>query len=323
MNNQDDKGDKKNDIKYLKEMEENLKLFEMKLKKLENNNHPEKVNEIVYTEQIIDNEYENRNIIHHYKNNKNISDLQDKFENDNTPHVRELERELNLRNIENKKLREENDNLKRVIESLKKANNELADELENKESENSLIMAKLNDKDKENTLLEKKVNTNDSLLKNIKFDYENLIKNFSHLKKQLETMTDKIEVLKADNYNLMQENQELTKKPTRPQTPLSVTSEIRIVKQPQIVPKKVSTANDQWEFPCEYKPESVKNEVSFIETRLSDLLKEKTDAENNLLKLPINPRTLNEINKKKAIEQNLKEIENNISEHRNRMRQLK
>jgi chromosome segregation ATPase len=323
MNNQDDnKGDKKNDIKYLKEMEENLKLFEMKLKKLENTND-EKVKEIQIIEEV--NEYVDNKNIHHYKINKSISDLQNKFENDNTPHVKELERELNIRNIENRKLREENENLKRVIEALKKTNNELADELENKESENGLLITKLNDIDKENSLLEKRVHNNDLLLKNIKFDYENLIKNFANLKKQLETISDKIEVLKADNYNLTQENQELKKKPTRPSTPVtSNMSNIKSIKQqPQQITKEVSVTNDEWEFPCEYKPQSVKNEVSNIESRLSELLKEKTDAENNLLKLPINPRTLNEINKKKTIEQNLRDIENNISENRCRLRQLK
>jgi chromosome segregation ATPase len=320
MNNQDDqRGEKKNDLKCLKEMEENLKLFEMKLKKLENkNNDVDKLAEEI--EPSIDVSHIRSNMDNHRVNKH---DLQNRFENDNTSHIRELERELNTRNNENKKLREENENLKRVIDSLKRANNELADELDIKDNENSLLIAKLNDKEKEYSLLEKKAVSNDSVLKNIKFDYENLIKNFATLRKQLESMSDKVELLKADNYNLMQENNEMKRKPTRPQTPVSYTNTgIRTVKAHSINTKE-SNANDDWEFPSEFKPQSVKDEVSTIEIKLSELFKEKNDAENGLLKLPINPRTLNDINKKKALEQSLKEIENNIADYKMRMRHLK
>jgi hypothetical protein len=75
-------------------------------------------------------------------------------------------------------------------------------------------------------------------------------------------------------------------------------------------------------YPSEKKLKDAKNEILFLEEKLSSLLNEKKSIENELFKQSDKSRTIVEINKKRKLEEGLKDCENSINEIRTRMRQL-
>jgi hypothetical protein len=347
---------------YIKDMEDNMKLFEMKLKKLEKNTFGEennkhnyhakskseepynilehRVNPIAPREQPRTPEPFNHidydNLINelNHKNNQ-IAELNAKLEASKNDHlIEELHREIRIKDNECKKLYDDNERLKLLADSLKKENNGLKTNFVKLEKENGSLNAKVHELDRENKSLEYKVNHNEGHLKNLKFDYDSIFKNFSLLKKQYEMMTEKMDELKASNHSLLQEKVIDNRKPLvntayefgnrfNIEDKAGVPSNKPVVNAKKTnYDVKVHTPNDIVEFPSEYKVKSNKNEMSYIEQRLSELGKEKVGIENNLFKLPVNPRTLNDINKKKQMETSLQEIEDKITELKLRLRQL-
>jgi hypothetical protein len=353
----------KEQLSYFREMEDNLKLFEMKLKKLEKNTFGPETNNNYHNQNNLSNDnpaigkqnypttpnrvkpavdtpepkYDNLINELRLKNNL-IADLTAKLENSKHDDlIEDLQREIRIKDNECKKVYDENDRLKLIIESLRKENNNLKTSYAKTEKENSSLMTKIHEMDKDNKLLAGRANSNDSVLKNLKFDYDNIFKNFSVLKKQYEAMTEKMEELKANNHNLLQDRViSEAKKPLintsenigRYSYNFEDTAGIPSNKKTFNAKKtnyeniKVHTPNDIVEFPSEYKVKSQKNELLYIESRLTELGKEKVHVENNLFKLPTNPRTLNDINKKKEMEASLQDIEDKITELKMRLRQL-
>ena len=61
-------------------------------------------------------------------------------------------------------------------------------------------------------VLEKRLFNGDAQIKNIKTDFDNLMKQTQVIKKQNSGLEDKIAEYTADNYNLKQENQEMKRK---------------------------------------------------------------------------------------------------------------
>jgi hypothetical protein len=344
------------ELAYFKEMEDNMKLFEMKLKKLEKNTygvvesnyHKPKSEENNYN--ILEhksnsltvpqpknenfNIHESDNLINEL-NHKNsvIAELNSKLEASKNDYlIEDLHREIRIKDNECKKLYDDNEKLKIINDSLKKENNNMKSSYVKLEKENGTLNAKVHELDRENKSLQYKVTTNENMLKNLKFDYDSIFKNFSMLKKQYELMVEKMEELKASNHNLLQEKLE-TRKPLvntssdfgryNFEEKAGIPSNKPVVNSKKTnYEVKVHTPNDIIEFPSEYRIKSHKNELSYIEQRLSELGKEKENLENNLFKLPVNPRTLNEINKKKQMETHLQEIEDKMTELKLRLRQL-
>ena len=75
-------------------------------------------------------------------------------------------------------------------------------------------------------------------------------------------------------------------------------------------------------FPCENKLKHAKNEISFLEEKLSRFLTEKKIIENDIFKQSEKSRTLVELNKKRKWEEALQLKETEITEIKIRLRQL-
>jgi chromosome segregation ATPase len=357
-----------NDLSYFREMEDNMKLFEMKLKKLEkstygdfdnNNYHSQHKQEVRFVEPIVDQEMHPKYTQEEHKsdttnrnfdidnlikelNHKNniIAELTERLENSkNDSVVAELHKEIRMKDNECHRLYDENERLKALTDSLKRDNGALKTNNNKIEKENTSLTAKLHELDKENKLLEHKATTNEAMLKNLKFDYDNIFKNFTILRKQYAAVTEKMDELRASNQNLVQDKDI---KPLNTHSHFAenaymlnnyklthdMAGQPSVKKQPGTNKKvnyenvKLHTPNDIVEFPSEFKQQIHKNEISYIEQRISDLCKEKVHIENGLLKLPNNPRTLSEINKKKQMELELKEVEDKVAELKLRLRQI-
>ena len=86
--------------------------------------------------------------------------------------------------------------------------------------------------------------------------------------------------------------------------------------------EKFYPKHDDVYYPSEVKLKVSKNEITFNEEKLSQLLKEKLLLENDLFKLPDKPRTINEINKKRTLQETMKNIENEINDTKFKLRKL-
>ena len=76
-------------------------------------------------------------------------------------------------------------------------------------------------------------------------------------------------------------------------------------------------------FPCERKQKKNKKEIDELNNDLNILLKSKNILENNLIKLPGQSKTINNIRQKKELNNKIKQTEYQINEIRTRLKQLK
>jgi hypothetical protein len=116
--------------------------------------------------------------------------------------------QYNKQITENRRLIDENEHLKIIIEGIKREISFTRSELLKKDGENSLLTIKLCDVEKIKTDLEKKLYYEQSQLKNFKFEYDNVVKNLNKQKNQIESLLNKIDDFKAETYLLKQENLE-------------------------------------------------------------------------------------------------------------------
>lgn len=228
---------------------------------------------------------------------------------------------------------------KNILENLKNENTNLKSSLIKKEDENNILDEKINYKEQQKDQLERKLIVYEAETKKLKIEYEKMTKNLNMVKKQFDSLTNKFEEFKADNYNLQQENNELNKKIQIYEKKLSNTNSGNVninfninktvgndnFQYVQNINNKNNTTKFMDEgtyYPSEMKLKENKNELAFVEQKLSELLKEKITSENELFKLPDKPKTLNEINKKRAIESSLVSLENLINDMKFRIRKL-
>lgn len=251
----------------------------------------------------------------------------------------------NLKN-ENNFIIDDFENMKKIVEGLKRENILLRNSLLKKEDEYSSLKIKISELEKDNSNIGQKLSSEEAIVKNLKMEYDNMTKNNSNLKKQHESVCNKLEEYKADNYNLKIENSDLKTKlnPNSKNknnqsnissqmegnnfadkciyeriTPLISNQSDKILntKIEKFYPK-----HDDVYYPSEVKLKVSKNEITFNEEKLSQLLKEKLLLENDLFKLPDKPRTINEINKKRTLQETMKNIENEINDTKFKLRKL-
>jgi hypothetical protein len=253
----------------------------------------------------------------------------------------------NLKN-QNNFISEEFEILKKVVEGLKRENTLHRNSLLKKDDEYSSLKIKISDLEKDNSNIQKKLSSEEALVKNLKMEYDNMTKNFLNFKKQFESVSNKLEEYKADNYNLKIENTDLkakmnpNQKNKNNQSNLSLSSQSGVNTFPdrcfyeRITPvishqsdkilttkiERFSPKHDDVYYPSETKLKNAKNEITFNEEKLSQLMKEKLLVENDLFKLPDRPRTINEINKKRNLEESMNNIENEINDTKFKLRKL-
>jgi hypothetical protein len=350
------------DFTYFREMEDNMKLFEMKLKRLEKNafgagasskevnkdlnisidiiNHQAKPSsKPIINNNTNDIDFDNL-VIELNQKNRIIAELNEEleFSRKNEDLIDELHREIRIKDNECTKQYEENERLKNLIENFKKENINLKTSLTRVEKENTSLTAKVHELIEDNQLLDRKVSSNDTILKSLKVDYDSILKNFAILKKQYD---DKMEELKKSSTNNGTNNHNRKSNHTygtsynennnalynsyklNPDT-AGVTSDHKVLngKKTEYTYKSKHIPNDIEKYPSEYKQLPHKTEIDYIEGKISSLTKEKAQIENGLFKLPVNPKTLTEINKKRNMENILQEIEDKITELKLRLRQL-
>jgi hypothetical protein len=233
----------------------------------------------------------------------------------------------------------ENSNKDEMVKTLNTENEKCIKVIEesNKEiSKYKLMLTKIKEEkkiinEKYDLLLEdkndfdRKIRENNQQLKNFKLEYENLTKNSVSLKKQIDSLKLKEDEYKTDNYNLIQENKELKLKLekfiNKRISNIGTDSSVRIENySPKNSPKSKTFTNII--LPSESQFHKNKSEISKFENNLSTLYKEKITIENDLFKLPERPRTLNEINKKRNLEECLDIIENKINDSKVNIRKL-
>ena len=76
-------------------------------------------------------------------------------------------------------------------------------------------------------------------------------------------------------------------------------------------------------FPCEQHLLGKQDEIKKLESELDVLLKEKNDIENEILKMPEHPKTLQEIKNKKIMNDKLSLAESNLNKVRTKLRKIK
>ena len=76
-------------------------------------------------------------------------------------------------------------------------------------------------------------------------------------------------------------------------------------------------------FPCERKQKMNKLEIDELNNDLNMLLKKKNIMENNLIKLPGQSKSINNIRQKKELNNKIKQTENKINEIRVKLKKLK
>lgn len=81
--------------------------------------------------------------------------------------------------------------------------------------------------------------------------------------------------------------------------------------------------NELGYFPCEQHLLGKKNEIKKLEAELDVLLKEKNDLENEIVKMPEHPKTLQEIKNKKIMNDKLALAESNLNKVRTKIRKIK
>jgi len=369
-------------------MEENMRLFDLKIKNLENITNTKKeenknINIKIHDEDPAvrnnylrpknikntdQNEYED--IIDNQKRNYSYSQIKyqeeyenqnfnstkvtkkEKFANSKFEKKKEYDSELYLNEIDSLKNQiltrdkeikiknEELRNLQKVIENLRSENINLKSNLNKKEEDLLHNKLKVNEIESEKKKIENKFSNDENILKNLKSEYVNMTKNFQMAKKQIENLTNKLEDSKAENYNTIHENNELKRKISSLEKKSSFTSDHENFKNSnyskcfQIRPNlerteqvniftKIQKIEDlENYFPSEAKFVENKHEFAYYEKKLSTLLKQKLLNENEIFKLPDKPRTLNEINRKKDIEESLKNIDNEIADVKFKLRKL-
>ena len=75
-------------------------------------------------------------------------------------------------------------------------------------------------------------------------------------------------------------------------------------------------------FTSDKKIKQNKNEIDDLNMKLSYLMNEKIKLENEIMKLPEQSRTINDLKRKKLLNNNMKEIESKISEIKVRLKKL-
>lgn len=71
------------------------------------------------------------------------------------------------------------------------------------------------------------------------------------------------------------------------------------------------------------KNKEINIEINKLQQIIAELVVEKNRHENDLFKLPEKPRTMNVIQKHKALEQKLQEVEIEINKNKTKVRELK
>jgi hypothetical protein len=252
----------------------------------------------------------------------------------------------NYDNLKNKNnfITDEYENLKKVVDGLKRENILIRNSLLKKEDEYSSLKIKISELEKDNSNIGKKLLSEEAMIKNLKMEYDNMTKNNLNLKKQYEGVCNKLEEYKAENYNLTIEKTKMNtnSKNKNNKCNLGLSTQLESNTFPdkciyeRITPlisnqsekilhtkiEKFPSKHDDVYYPSEMKLKVSKNEITFNEEKLSQLLKEKLLLENDLFKLPDKPRTINEINKKRTLQDSMNNIENEINDTKFKLRKL-
>jgi hypothetical protein len=328
-------------------MEDNLKLFDYKLTKLDKNKDKTEyslnLKEDLFAQESVITEKLRNEIM--YKD-MIIEELKSKIEG-----LFLQEDDLKIRRIEDDNLR-----LSRTNEKLMNENIQLKKTLKQLEDENNLHTIRTNDLEIEKKENDKKIWSDELELKSLKKEYEIVFKKLNSLTKQMNIMNSKVEDLKAENETINKENSLLKQKLNiNTKTTPAKSSNLSSLSFSTTLPSELSSCNfysnngntsqknlnslapkksqlpiennknsieDDIYYPSEKKLKDAKNEILFLEEKLSSLLNEKKSIENELFKQSDKSRTIVEINKKRKLEEGLKDCENSINEIRTRMRQL-
>lgn len=324
-------------------MEDNMKIFDNKLKKLENCKTINQSNSVM--KDMGNNQQESLEI----KKLKNeimykdmlIEELNEKLSRWESGSKNKEEISLNKRNDD------ELTHLIRVNEKLNHENNSLRKLYREKEDENSMQLFKINDLEKDLRSVEVKLAAEESKFKSLKIEFDSIVKTSNNFTKQIESLKSKLEDLKAENESLVIENSALKKKVAATKKTLNksyVTNEVdytnnfdykknfvsnslqefnthKSLNNPIFQRVEKNSLNEVY-YPSEFKIKESKNEMIFLEEKLSLLLNEKKVLENEILKQSEKSRTLNEMKKRKHLENTLLEKENSINEIKSRMRKL-
>jgi hypothetical protein len=234
------------------------------------------------------------------KRDIDLSVLNDKY-NEIEQNKNILERKNNTDESQMKNLKMEYSNIVKNLNLMKKQFENLTNKFEEFKAENYNLKQENNELKKKFSTIEKSVSKNNNV---------NISVNINKSMSSMEQFKDNFNNYNSNNSIENPLNQNTNINPNSSKNKFNANHYINYRNDDEVV------------FPSEYKLKENKNELIFIEQKLSDLLKEKLITENELLRLPDKPRTLNEINKKKGIEESLLNLENEINDVKLRMRKL-
>ncbi len=318
-------------------MQENMKLFDYKLRKLEKPDIIQSTDHCVTTEQL-------RNEIN-YKDSQ-IEELKSKMERSDEEHFNKYSKHTLYSRLQ--RIEEENSRLNKINEKLLNENSQLKKSLKLLEDENNLQTIRYNDLEREKKENGKKKWSGELELKSLKKEYDMVVLKVNSLTKQMNSLNSKVEDLKAENETINKENsllkQKLNKNSKIPGTNLSSISttiqggitynntrndidnssiNFSVYKKLKLpIENQKNKIEEDVYYPSEKKLKDAKNEILYLEDKLSSLIYNKKLTENELFKQGEKSRTILEINKKRRLEENLQETENQINEIKTRMRQL-